>query len=162
MPNNGMGRAHFRLWWKSAMNCCSSGVAITRSIGGWSRMNSLPSVGRSAKSWHRCQASRGDPVQSTAETDPTGNPAGRHLGDLAAIGTASFQGHGFTKSFTEHCILLGLVNVRADLTYQQGIDRMFSRRDRLDFFWPALSHLGEQEVFNKEIFAQDLPAWDWP
>lgn len=94
-------------------------------------------------------------LSSTAETDPTGGPEGRHLASLAGIGTAVFSGHGFTKSFTEHCILIGLVNVRADLTYQQGLNRMFSRSDRLDFFWPALAHIGEQEVLNKEIYASD-------
>lgn len=74
--------------------------------------------------------------------------------NLAAIGTVSVQGHGFTKSFTEHCLLMGMVCVRADLTYQQGINRMFSREGRFDFYWPALSHLGEQAVLNKEIYAQ--------
>ena len=69
------------------------------------------------------------------------------------MGTAAFQGHGFTKSFTEHCVLIGLVNVRADLTYQQGLNKMFSRSDRLDFYWPALSMIGEQSVLNKEIYA---------
>ena len=76
-------------------------------------------------------------------------------GNLAAMGTAILNGHGFTKSFTEHCLILGLVNVRADLTYQQGINRMFNRRTRYDFYWPSLAHLGEQEILNKEIYAQD-------
>jgi hypothetical protein len=74
------------------------------------------------------------------------------VGTLAAMGTASFEGHGFTKSFTEHCLLLGLVNVRADITYQKGINRMFTREDRLDFYWPSLAHIGEQAVLNKEIY----------
>lgn len=73
-------------------------------------------------------------------------------GNLAGYGTASASGHGFTKSFTEHGVLIGMVCVRADLTYQQGIKRMWSRQTRFDFYWPALSHLGEQEVLNKEIF----------
>ncbi len=46
------------------------------------------------------------------------------------------------------------MSVRADLTYQQGINRMWSRQSRFDFYWPALAHLGEQAVLNKEIFAQ--------
>jgi hypothetical protein len=78
--------------------------------------------------------------------------ASASVGTLAAMGTASFEGHGFTKSFTEHCLLLGLVNVRADITYQKGIPRMFSREDRLDFYWPSLAHIGEQAVLNKEIY----------
>jgi hypothetical protein len=64
-------------------------------------------------------------------------------------------GHGFVKSFTEHCVLIGLVSVRADLNYQQGLNKMFSRRTRYDFYWPALSHIGEQAVLNKEIYAQN-------
>lgn len=94
------------------------------------------------------------PVAQTSES------SGTPQANLAAIGTASFDGHGFTKSFTEHCILLGLVNVRADITYQQGINRMFSRSDRLDFYWPSLSHIGEQAVLNKEIYAQGIPGID--
>jgi hypothetical protein len=78
-------------------------------------------------------------------------------GNLAGIGTASGN-HGFVKSFTEHCILIGIVNVRADLTYQQGLDRMFSRRTRWDYYWPALANLGEQAVLNKEIFATNTPT----
>ena len=74
-----------------------------------------------------------------------------NVGDLAGMGVANFRGHGFTKSFTEHCIIIGLVNVRADLTYQQGLDKMWSRSTRYDFYWPTLAHLGEQAVLNKEI-----------
>jgi len=63
------------------------------------------------------------------------------------------SGVGFFKSFVEHCVIIGIANVRAELTYQQGLERMFSRQTRYDFFWPALQHLGEQAVLNKEIFA---------
>ena len=97
------------------------------------------------------------PIHATAQTDPT---TGRDLGDLSAVGTASFQGHGFTKSFTEHCIVIGLVSVRADMTYQQGINRMWHRDDRLDYYWPALSHIGEQAVLNQEIYADGTSADD--
>lgn len=74
-------------------------------------------------------------------------------GNLAAFATASMNGHGFSKSFTEHGVIIGLVCIRADLTYQNGIDRMWSRRSRFDFYWPALSHIGEQAVLSKEIFS---------
>lgn len=74
-------------------------------------------------------------------------------GNLAAFGTAAMTNHGFTKSFTEHGVIIGLVAVRADLTYQTGLERMWSRRSRFDFYWPALSHIGEQAVLSKEIFA---------
>lgn len=83
----------------------------------------------------------------------TGESATTPQGNLAAFGTAVAQKVGFTKSFTEHCVLLGFANVRADLTYQQGINRMWSRQTRFDFYWPALAHIGEQAVLSKEIYA---------
>ena len=88
------------------------------------------------------------PVPQTSSTDAT-----TPQGNLAAFGTVSFNGHGFSKSFDEHCLIIGLVSVRADLTYQQGINRMWSRNTRFDFYWPALAHIGEQAVLNKEIYA---------
>jgi len=93
------------------------------------------------------------PIEQTSSTDAT-SPQG----NLAAMATASLTNHGFTKSFTEHCVILGLVSVRADLTYQQGLNRMFSRQTRYDFYWPALSHIGEQAVLNKEIYADGSAA----
>lgn len=90
-----------------------------------------------------------NPVAQTSSTDAT-----TPQGNLAAIGTVGAYGHGFVKSFTEHTLVIGLVSARADLTYQQGLDRMWSRRTRWDFFWPALAHLGEQAILNKEIYAQ--------
>ena len=81
-------------------------------------------------------------------------------GSLAAFATTGMSGHGFTKSFTEHCIIMGFVNVRADLTYQQGMNRMFSRETRYDFFWPSLAQIGEQAVLNKEIYYQNTSADD--
>lgn len=71
---------------------------------------------------------------------------------LAGFGTASSV-NGFVKSFSEHGVLIGLVSVRADLTYQQGMDRMWSRRTRYDYFWPVFANLGEQAVLNREIYA---------
>lgn len=73
-------------------------------------------------------------------------------GVLAAMGTAHFTNHGFTKSFVEHCTIIGLVNVRADIFYQEGLDRMWSRQTMHDFYWPSYAHLGEQAVLNKEIY----------
>jgi hypothetical protein len=90
-------------------------------------------------------------VNPVAQTSSTTDDSA--LGDLAAYGVCAPQGHGFTYSATEHCLLIGLVSVRADLNYQQGMDRLWSRQTRLDYYWPALSHLGEQAVFNKEIYA---------
>ena len=83
-------------------------------------------------------------------------------GVLGAMGTTGFRNHGFTKSFTEHCIIIGLLNVRADLTYQEGLDRMWSYQTRYDLYWPSLSHLGEQSILIKEIYvdAADIAAGD--
>lgn len=70
-----------------------------------------------------------------------------------AVGTNG-RGNGFSKSFTEHGWLIGLVNVRADLTYQQGINKMWTRSTKFDMYWPTFAFLGEQAVLNKEIYAQ--------
>jgi len=75
------------------------------------------------------------------------------LGQVGAYSTTAINKHGFTKSFTEHCIILGFANVRADLTYQQGLNRAWSRQTRYDFYWPSLAQIGEQAVLNKEIYA---------
>ena len=90
-------------------------------------------------------------VQTVAQTSAseTGSPQA----NLAAFGVMTAGGHGFTKSFTEHGIILGLICVRADLNYQQGLDREFSRQTRFDYYWPALAHLGEQAVLSQEIYA---------
>jgi len=73
---------------------------------------------------------------------------------LTAYGTVTGSGHGWRKSFTEHGVILGLVSMRADLNYQQGLERMWSRESRYDFFWPTFANLGEQIIKNKEIYAQ--------
>jgi len=91
-------------------------------------------------------------TSSTDVTSPQGN--------LAAFGTVSFSNHSFNKSFTEHGVIIGLVSVRADLNYQQGLHRMWSRQTRFDFYWPALAHIGEQAVLSKEIFADGTPGDD--
>ena len=90
-----------------------------------------------------------NPVQQTSATNDT-----TPQGNLAAFGVVSDSFHGFSKSFVEHGYVFGFVNVRADLTYQQGLNRMWSRQGRFDFYWPVLAHLGEQAVLNKEIYAQ--------
>jgi len=103
-------------------------------------------------------------VPQTSQTDAQPTPQG----NLAAYGTSVASGHGFTKSFTEHGVILGMVSVRADLNYQQGLNRMWSRNTKYDFYWPALSHIGEQAVLNKEIYcvgtansAQDAAAFGY-
>lgn len=90
-----------------------------------------------------------NPVLQNSASDAT-SPQG----NLAAFGYAGGYKHGFSHSFVEHSIIIGIACVRADLTYQQGLPRMWSRQTRYDFFWPTLAHLGEQAVLNKEIYAQ--------
>lgn len=95
-------------------------------------------------------------TSSRINVTPVVNQTGtqdRAQGDLAAFGLSTGSDHGFTASFTEHGVIIGFCNVWADLTYQQGVERRFSRRDRLDYYLPALSHLGEQAILNKEIYA---------
>lgn len=90
-----------------------------------------------------------NPVVQTSSTDST-SPQG----NLSAFGVSGARYHGFSKSFVEHGYIIGLANVRADLTYQQGLNRMWSRKTVLDFYWPSFAHLGEQAVLNKEIYLQ--------
>ena len=94
------------------------------------------------------------PVAATANDAQGSLWSNSFVGQLGAFGTISSDRDGFTKSFTEHGVIIGLVSARADLTYQQGVNRMFSRRTKYDYYWPTLAHLGEQEVLNKEIYAQ--------
>lgn len=105
------------------------------------------------------------PVPQTSSTDAT-----TPQGNLAALGTAGGNLGNITKSFTEHGTLMILACATADLNYQQGLNRMWSRRDRYDFYMPVFAHLGEQAILNQEIYAQGtsadqdvfgyVPAWD--
>lgn len=81
------------------------------------------------------------------------------LGQLAGIATAVSH-NGFSQSFTEHGYIIGLVNVRADLTYQQGIRKLWSRSTRYDFYFPVFAMLGEQPVLNEEIYFSGVNATD--
>nr|QJB20109.1 MAG: major capsid protein [Microvirus sp.] len=92
-------------------------------------------------------------VNPVAQNAPTSGS--NALGQLAAYATSSATSRdniGFTKSFVEHGYIIGLACARADITYQQGLNRMWSRSTRYDFFWPKLQQLGEQEVLTKEIY----------
>ena len=91
-----------------------------------------------------------NPIAQTSATGLTGGTT--PVGNLAAMGTALAHNHGFTQSFTEHGVILGLVSVRADLTYQQGLHKMWSRSTRYDFYFPAFAMLGEQSILNQEIY----------
>lgn len=89
-------------------------------------------------------------TSSTDSTSPQGN--------TAALSVTTMNKPMFTKSFTEHGFIMGLAVVRTDQTYQQGIERMWSRKGRYDYYWPVLANIGEQAILNKEIYAQGNTA----
>jgi hypothetical protein len=89
-------------------------------------------------------------TSSSDETSP--------LGNTAALSVTTMNKPMFTKSFTEHGFIMGLAVVRTDQTYQQGIERMWSRKGRYDYYWPVLANIGEQAILNKEIYAQGNTA----
>ena len=91
-------------------------------------------------------------TSSTNDTTPQGN--------LSAYGVTGANFHGFTKSFVEHGYVFGFCCARADLTYQQGINRMWTRSTVYDWYWPTFSHLGEQAILLKEIYATGDPGQD--
>jgi hypothetical protein len=91
-----------------------------------------------------------NPIAQTSATSVTGSSTPQ--GNLAAMGTALAQGHGFTYAAQEHGYIIGMCSVRADLTYQQGLPKMWSRSTRYDFYFPVFASLGEQAILNKEIY----------
>lgn len=94
-----------------------------------------------------------NPIAQTSATDTT-SPQG----NLSAYGVTAAKFHGFTKSFVEHGYIIGFVSARADLTYQQGINKMWLRSTVYDFYWPTFAHLGEQAIELREIYAQGTEA----
>jgi hypothetical protein len=94
-----------------------------------------------------------NPIAQTSASDDT-SPQG----NLSAYGVTAAKFHGFTKSFVEHGYIFGFVCARADLTYQQGINKMWLRSTVYDFYWPTFAHLGEQAIELREIYAQGSEA----
>ena len=90
------------------------------------------------------------PIPQTSATGLTGGTT--PVGTLSAYGTMLAHGHGFTQSFTEHGHIIGLANIRGDITYQQGVRKLWNRSTRYDFYFPAFAMLGEQSVLNQEIY----------
>lgn len=88
-------------------------------------------------------------VQNSA-TQPDGTP----LGDTAAFSVTTDVHGDFIKSFVEHGFVIGVMVARYDHTYQQGLERFWSRKDRLDYYFPVFANIGEQPILNKEIYAQ--------
>lgn len=91
-------------------------------------------------------------VSQVIQTSATDNTSPQ--GNTAALSVTTMNKGMFTKSFTEHGFIMGLAVVRTDQTYQQGIERMWSRKGRYDYYWPVLANIGEQAILNKEIYAQ--------
>lgn len=94
-----------------------------------------------------------NPIAQTSATDNT-SPQG----NLSAYGVTASRFHGFTKSFVEHGYIIGFVCARADITYQQGVNKMWLRSTVYDFYWPTFAHLGEQAIELREIYAQGTAA----
>lgn len=83
-------------------------------------------------------------TSSTDSTSPQGN--------TAAYSLTTGRDSSFTRSFVEHGYIIGLCCVRQDHTYQQGIERFWTRETRFDFYWPVFANIGEQPIFNREIY----------
>lgn len=88
-------------------------------------------------------------VQNSSSTTSDSDP----LGTLAAFGVGVDRSNGFTQSFTEHGLIIGLINVYCEQSYQQGIPREMMYQTRLDFYWPVFAHLSEEPIFRGELFA---------
>lgn len=91
-------------------------------------------------------------TSQTSDQSPQGNPVGQSL--------TTDTHRDFIKSFVEHGFVIGVMVARYDHTYQQGLERFWSRRDRFDYYWPVFAHIGEQAVKNREIYAQGTAADD--
>jgi hypothetical protein len=102
------------------------------------------------------------PVANMADIGAATSASGaaQYQGKLHGIGTGVISGHSWAKSFTEHGYIIGLVRARGDITYFQGLDRMWSRSTRYDFYEPVFAHLGEQSVLNKELYVSNSSATD--
>jgi len=97
-------------------------------------------------------------IQQTVQNSST--DATSPLGFTGAFSVTANTNEDFVKSFQEHCVVLGLAVVRADHTYQQGVARQWTRKRRLDFYWPELSHIGNQPIYNYEIYSQGSGVTD--
>lgn len=95
-------------------------------------------------------------VPQTSSTETSATPQG----NLSAYGVVADSSQICNRSFVEHGVIIGLVSIRGDLRYQQGIDRMLTRRKKLDFMFPEFAGISDQEVYNREIYADGTDADD--
>ncbi len=96
-------------------------------------------------------------VNQVIQQSGTGAGADTPQGTVVGMSQTTDTNHDFIKSFTEHGYIIGVMVARYDHTYQQGIERHWSRKTRFDYYWPVFANIGEQAVLNKEIFAQGTP-----
>lgn len=93
-------------------------------------------------------------VNQVIQQSGTGAGADTPQGTVVGMSQTTDSNHDFIKSFTEHGYIIGVMVARYDHTYQQGIERHWSRKTRFDYYWPVFANIGEQAVLNKEIYAQ--------
>lgn len=93
-------------------------------------------------------------VNQVIQQSGTGAGADTPQGTVVGMSQTTDTNHDFIKSFTEHGYIIGVMVARYDHTYQQGIERHWSRKTRFDYYWPVFANIGEQAVLNKEIYAQ--------
>lgn len=94
-------------------------------------------------------------IETVLQTNNT--TAESPLGQTGAFSVSFDQNEDFTKSFEEHCVIIGLACIRADHTYQQGLARMWTRKRRFDYYMTSFAHIGNQPIYNYEIYAQGTP-----
>lgn len=99
-------------------------------------------------------------VNQVIQQSGTGAGADTPQGTVVGMSQTTDTHHDFIKSFTEHGYIIGVMVARYDHTYQQGIERHWSRKTRFDYYWPVFANIGEQAVLNKEIYAQGTPKDD--
>ena len=93
-------------------------------------------------------------VNQVIQQSGTGTASETPQGTVVGMSLTTDSHSDFTKSFTEHGFIIGVMCARYDHTYQQGLERMWSRKDKFDYYWPVFANIGEQGIKNKEIFAQ--------
>nr|WNN13450.1 MAG: major capsid protein [Microviridae sp.] len=93
-------------------------------------------------------------INQVIQQSGTGSGSATPQGTVVGMSQTTDSHSDFIKSFTEHGFIIGVMVARYDHTYQQGLDRMWSRKDRFDYYWPVFANIGEQAVKNKEIYAQ--------
>ena len=92
------------------------------------------------------------PISVNQVVQQSGTNTTTALGDVAGLSVTADSDNSFVKSFTEHGFIIGLACVRYKHSYQQGLNRMWSRQTRFDFYWPVFANIGEQPILNKEIY----------